>query len=169
MARLTKAQQQERDEAITRLREWLKPGDTVYCILRHVSRSGMLRVIDLAATVNGETVNIGRTAAVAMADPYDYDRRGIRIPGAGMDMGFALVYNLGRTLWPSGYGCTGAGCGSNDHSNGDRDYTPHARAQSEQAWAQYPPGTVAIASTTVETMPGHWHNDGGYALTARWL
>ena len=43
---MTKAQMAERDEAIANLREILKPGDTVYTILRHVSKSGMSRVID---------------------------------------------------------------------------------------------------------------------------
>ena len=43
----TKAQQAEQTEALKRLRAWIKPGDTIHCVLRHVSRSGMLRVIDL--------------------------------------------------------------------------------------------------------------------------
>lgn len=42
---MTKAQRAERDEAITKLREWIKPGDTVYTILDHVSSSGMSRAI----------------------------------------------------------------------------------------------------------------------------
>lgn len=45
MARLSKSDRLERDEAIARLREWIKPGDTVYTILDHVSRSGMMRHI----------------------------------------------------------------------------------------------------------------------------
>lgn len=36
-----------KDEARKRLKEVLKPGDTVYTILRHVSRSGMTRHISL--------------------------------------------------------------------------------------------------------------------------
>lgn len=35
----------ERQDAITKLREWIKPGDTVYTILDSVSRSGMSRHI----------------------------------------------------------------------------------------------------------------------------
>ena len=35
----------EKAEALARLREWLKPGDTVYTILEHVSSSGMSRAI----------------------------------------------------------------------------------------------------------------------------
>ena len=44
---MTKAQQAERDEAREKLRKWLKPGDTVYTVLRHVSRSGMMRTIQV--------------------------------------------------------------------------------------------------------------------------
>jgi len=113
----------------------------VHCILRHVSRSGMLRVIDLVKLDEPPNVlSIGYSAAEAMGDRYDRDREGIRISGAGMDMGFALVYNLGRTLWPEGFPCVGERCPSNDHSNGDRDYS----------------GTTT-------------HHDGGYALRHRWL
>lgn len=39
----------ERAEAIGRLRAILPPGSTVYTILRHVSRSGMMRRLDVYA------------------------------------------------------------------------------------------------------------------------
>jgi hypothetical protein len=42
---MTKADKLERDKAITQLRDWIKPGDTVYTILDSVSRSGMSRQI----------------------------------------------------------------------------------------------------------------------------
>ena len=42
-----KAKQAERAEALERLREWVKPGDTLFTILRHVSRSGTQRTIDV--------------------------------------------------------------------------------------------------------------------------
>ena len=136
------ARQTERTEAADRLREWIAPGDTLYTILRHRSSSGMLRVIDiykLPTEVDGRPLAIGWNAAIAMDDRYDRDRNGIRVGGAGMDMGFHLVYNLGATLWPAGYECPGDRCQSNDHTNGDRDYTPHH------------------------------HDDGGYALRHSWL
>ena len=44
---MTKAQQSERDEYVAKLRETLKPGDTLHTVLRSVSRSGMSRVIDV--------------------------------------------------------------------------------------------------------------------------
>lgn len=131
----------ERDEARALLLEWIKPGDRIYCVLRHVSSSGMLRVIQLVKMEpkTCRPLYIGYNAALAMADRYDRDREGIRIGGAGMDMGFALVYNLGRTLWPNGYRCTGKGCHSNDHTNG---HPIDGRSK---------------------------HHDGGYALESAWL
>lgn len=139
---MTKAQQEEKREAIERLRELLKPGQEVLCILRHVSRSGMQRVIDLkVVNARGEIEGIGWSAALALSDRYDRKRDGIVIGGAGMDMGFHLVYSLARTLWPDGHPCAGRNCPSNDHTNGDRDYR--------------------------ENM--HNHTDGGYALKHRWL
>jgi hypothetical protein len=131
----------EREEARERLLEWIKPGDRIYCVLRHVSSSGMLRVIQLIKFEADRPLHIGYNAALAMDDRYDRDREGIRVGGAGMDMGFHLVYNLGRTLWPNGYRCSGKGCHSNDHANGPH-YTPDGRMK---------------------------HRDGGYALKSVWL
>ena len=54
-------------------------------------------------------------------------------------MGFAVIYELSQALFPKGFECIGEKCPSNDHSNGDRDYTPHH------------------------------HNSGGYALKHRWM
>jgi hypothetical protein len=102
MAKLTKAQKADREEALTRLRGLLKPGQEVLCVLRHASRSGMQRVIDLKVIVDGEMHGIGWSAAIAMGDRFDPKREGIVVGGCGMDMGFALVYNLGATLWPDG-------------------------------------------------------------------
>lgn len=84
------------------LRETLKPGQTVYTTLRHVSASGMSRRISLGI-VNSrhEFQAIDFWAAHAMDDKIHKDG-GIVVNGCGMDMGFALVYNLGRRLWPNG-------------------------------------------------------------------
>lgn len=135
------------DEALTQLREMLKPGDTVHTILRHVARSGMSRSISPVLVRDGEIHDISYLVGPACDYRFDRDHGGLKTSGAGMDMGFALVYNLSRTIFPGGHGCAGEGCPSNDHSNGDRDYTPHKIIP-----------TVA-----------HWHNDGGYALRQRWI
>lgn len=90
----------EQQEARERLRKWIKPGDTIYCILRHASRSGMTRVIDLVKVGDdGEILRIGYNAAKAVGWPYDRERGGVRVSGCGMDMGFHVVYTLSHVLF----------------------------------------------------------------------
>ena len=123
MARITKS---ERAEAIARLRDWIKPGDTVYTILRHVSRSGMQReigIVLLSTERDGRTVDLHPNHAVATALDYRLGKHdGVIVGGCGMDMGFHLVYELSHTLYPE-YRCLGPGvngrgrCPSNYHVN----------------------------------------------------
>lgn len=106
MATMTKARKAEAEEAKERLRKLLPEGSTVYTVLRHVSKSGMSRRIDLY-TIGEDRKPIFLTgwAACAMGDSWDRKNGGIRVPGCGMDMGFHLVYNLSATL----YGATNRG------------------------------------------------------------
>src|SRR5690606_2034174 len=99
----TMVSKQEQQEARERLRKYIKPGDTIYCILRHVSRSGMTRVIDLVTVRDdGEILHIGYNAAAALGWTYDREREGVRVSGCGMDMGFHLVYSLAHALFSGG-------------------------------------------------------------------
>lgn len=111
----------ERDNAITQLREMFPVGSTIYTVLRHTSRSGMLRSI----SVVHDHQDI--SWLVARATGYRFDRKhgGLRVTGCGMDMGWHLAYELAHALYSAGHECIGPGCPSNDHSNGDRDYMPH--------------------------------------------
>jgi hypothetical protein len=183
---MTKAQKAERAEAVARMHEWVKPGDTVYTILRHVSRSGMQREIGIVLLLPEErrqdvdTRHGGRTpvdlhpnyavAEIIGARVGKHD--GVIVGGCGMDMGFHVVYTLSRYLYPDGFGCIGAGCPSNDHGNGDRDYTAHGctwdGSQSNMGDLHGPTherGTISGGKYG----PCHWHRDGGYALRQRWL
>ena len=157
----TKAQIAEQAEAIERLRGWIKAGDTVYTVLRHKSASGMSRSIDLYgltpdAARPGQIAKSWYSYSVAAAGigSWDDKHEAVRVSGAGMDMGFYLVYALSRVLNPGGFGCIGERCPSNDHSNGDRDYTPHD------------PARTGMAS---DNPAAHWHSDGGYALRHEWV
>lgn len=123
-------------EYINALREQLKPGDTVYTQLNHVSRSGLTRHIEVKIIRDNQPLNA--TYQVGKALDYRIKNDGLVVSGAGMDMGFHLIYSLSRVLFPH-FECIGKDCPSNDHSNGDRKYSPHA------------------------------HSDGGYALRHRWL
>lgn len=124
---MTRQMRAERDEAIAQLREWIKPGDTVYTILDNVSRSGMSRAIRvLVPLVAGNGVE----SVPPGGKPTDYIRKdsihvefrhpnyavgkalGLRhwkrdgreqdalvVGGCGMDMGFHLVYELSHVLY----------------------------------------------------------------------
>ncbi len=175
MARETKAQKAEREEAIERLRGMLAPGATIYCTLKHCSRSGMQREISLHAVQDGSIVWLSGLAARAIGDRLG-KRDGIIIGGCGMDMGFALVYNLSHTLYGAGFGCIGRDdakrlrCPSSDHNNGDRDYTPHGSGQTRNT-ALTPDlfQPVLDQSKWGANVVSHYHTDGGYALRHEWL
>ena len=94
---------EEESRTMADINQFVSEGDTVYCILRHVSRSGMSRVIDLVVIRDGEPRNIGRMAADVLGMRYDRENEGVKIGGAGMDMGFALVYELSQKLYGDGY------------------------------------------------------------------
>lgn len=108
MKKPTQSEINERNRAIETLHEWLEPGDTVYTVLRHVSRSGMMRHISLFIHYDNGVKDITYFAARAMDDKMA-DNGGIKISGCGMDMGFELVYRLGYTLWPNGTSRTTGG------------------------------------------------------------
>ena len=138
MSRKNKAQQAETANHITMLQTMLEPGTTVYTVIRHVSSSGMSRNIDVYAMVDNEPRNISYLVADVTDTPLSKDGS-LRVTGCGMDMGFHIAYTLSATLYRDGFDCTGTGCPSNDHSNGDRDYT------------------------------SHHHTSGGYAIKQRWM
>lgn len=138
----------ERDDAIKRLREEIKPGDTLHTIARHVSSSGMSRSISIVQLKcrRGKPRNYDWSYLVAKAidEKIDQAHDGIKIGGAGMDMGFELVYRLSWTLYGGkrGYPCLGDNCPSNVHVN---DHTaPRGKGK------------------------GIRHDDG-YAISHRWL
>jgi len=191
MTTMTRKRAEEIQAAREELRAMLAPGDVVTVLSRHVARSGMTRWLDLYATVDGELVRITEPAATAMGDRTYYLRSEglwmVKAEGCGMDMHFATVYNLSRSLWPHGYMCTGDNdaprkrCGSNDHAN---DYGAFAREYDESrrhaallaecdpaARESYVAARQAYVSGKLATSydPSRVHSDGGYALTHRTL
>lgn len=133
--------ERERNEALEHLRPLLPPGTTIHTIVRHVASSGMSRRIDLYLLGPESKLYLSGWVAAAL----DYRRHSdgsLRVPGYGMDMGFHLVHNLSMALYPDGFTCLGKTdeprrfCPSNDHSNGDRDYTPHHHSSGAYALRQ---------------------------------
>jgi hypothetical protein len=147
MSRKTKSQLADQQDAITYLKTQLSPGDTVYCVLRHVSRSGMMRHIDFYKMTDDGPQWLSPNVAEALDYPTS-DSGALKVGGCGMDMGFHVVYTLSRTLFRDGWACIGDGdsrnrCPSNDHNNPGPDRRNYS--------------------------PDHHHKDGGYALRHRWM
>ena len=141
---------------VKRLRELLPPGSTAYTVLRHVSSSGMMRHISVFVMIDSTRWDSTKEKHVRTGkqEPYDItylvarvldykvaDRGGLKVSGAGMDMGFHVVYTTAYMIYPRGHRCLGKGkCPSNDHANGLREYGR-----------------------------GVWHRDGGYVIKHRWM
>lgn len=139
-------------EAYNVLKAELKAGQRVYTALQHVSSNGMSRRIRVyVPCVDKHEPNklgiwdITRLVARACGYRYNEDHHAIVIGGAGMDMGFSIVYSLSSVLFRTDFKCIGEHCRSNDHTN-DRD----------GSWSR-------------EKNVGRLHSDGGYALTHSWI
>jgi hypothetical protein len=89
-------------QAVTDLLALIKPGQKVFTILRHCSRSGMSRTITAHVMEKGSLRDISHLVCEATGLSWDRNRCGVKMGGCGMDMGFSLVYELGKTLWPNG-------------------------------------------------------------------
>jgi len=104
---MTKAQTAERKQAIEQLREWIKPGDTVYTILDNVSRSGMSRAIrvvllechDGQANTRHPNWAVGKALGLRHWKRNGREQDALVVGGCGMDMGFHLVYELSHVLY----------------------------------------------------------------------
>ena len=145
-------------EARLELRKFIQVGQTVYCNVRSVSRSGMMRIISLHvidSDHDGKPYLRDITGWVAKALDYrlDRDRWGLKVAGCGMDMCFATVYNLGRALFPEGFGEEGKMPFGHTIRPKTRELAAKAVAKGAKFY-----GRNGDASG--------WDNDGGYALKA---
>lgn len=130
--------ERDKQQAIEALKKLLHPGMTVYTVSKHTSQSGMMRVISLKVIIDNQVHNIDFPASVLL-EGYSDRWDGCKIGGCGFDVGFESVYRIAYALFPDGFECIGDKCPSNDHNNGDRDYSPHH------------------------------HKSGGYALKHEWM
>ena len=99
MARITLARQAEIAEAIKDLREETSNVDVIYTDVVHVSRSGMFRCIrPFIITDDRRPWDLTYLVARAGIGKANQRHGGIEMGGCGMDMGFALVYEIGRVV-----------------------------------------------------------------------
>jgi hypothetical protein len=83
-------------EAITKIKEWLKPNDTLLIIQKSVSASGMSR--KLRVFNQKSLFNITKDVAEIMGLRYNDDDT-LTVTGCGMDMHFWLAYTLPSYLY----------------------------------------------------------------------
>ena len=109
-------------EDINRLKAWIEANNyTVYTVIRHVSKSGMMREISVVIPVFdalegkqfehythchvSQFIHPSYTIAGLLNRSYS-EKNGhnaVVCHGCGMDMGFDLVYNLSSVLYGDGY------------------------------------------------------------------
>lgn len=157
--------QSELEEARATLidRFGVKPGDTIFTVLRSVSRSGMSREIGvLVPTDDGKDFfHPNYAVATLTGSKTNKSGDGVKVSGCGMDMGFHLVYSLSYALFPKGFDCIGEKCPANDHANAA--YHPAPAGTCEDHVKQ----THGVCKNSW-CVPWH-HSDGGYALRQRWI
>jgi hypothetical protein len=80
---------------------------TVWTILKHVSSSGMSRDLKCVTYYDGRLIDItwyvDKVSGVATLKERN-GQRVLRVNGAGMDMGFHVVYSLSYALYPQSGG-----------------------------------------------------------------
>jgi hypothetical protein len=142
-----------------RLLDLLKPGDTVYTILRHVSRSGMMRHVSLYTIKDAGPVYLDYSVACVLGNSLA--DRGVKVGGCGMDVGFHLVYNLSAKLFPEGFGmkCEEPGC----------TFRPKTKEEADEANALAGHGITPHVFYGRNGDKSGWDEDGGYALLQRWM
>jgi len=92
-------------DTLAAARKALPKGTELYVIIDSVSSSGMSRVMRFYTIRDGALVEV--TRRIEEVTGYNMNRRGnargLRVNGAGMDMTFAVSYDLGMSLWSDGY------------------------------------------------------------------
>lgn len=143
-----KEKEEQSSKALERLKAWIQPNDMVYTYLKSVSSNGISRQIAIIIPIkHGEIIAKNISWEVSRALNFKLNKQGnaITIGGAGMDMGYAIVYALSDKLFRDRYLCMGSVCHSNDHTN-----------DNDGSWKR-------------ETNIGRIHSDAGYALQHSWL
>lgn len=90
-----------RQESADYLRRLFPVGSEVTTMIKHVTASGMGRVIAVLAynAERGAILNVSRDVARVLGWRFDNIRMGVYVQGAGMDMAFHLTYTLSRALY----------------------------------------------------------------------
>ncbi len=108
-----KITKEQKAEALAYLKRNLNEGDTVFYIVKNVSNSGMYRHIDCYTFKvkdvfeEGENrvqkVWLSGAISKVLGYPLKEKTQSLGVSGCGMNMGFAVIYNLAEVLFGDGY------------------------------------------------------------------
>ena len=157
----------ERQEYLEKLREILKPGDVVYTTVKHVSRSGMSRSIDVHIIRGNEPRWLSYWVAKALGRGFDDKRECVKSSGCGMDMGFELVYALSSALSPNGFGVLCSKCKRRPTTKEEAVYRQDPANAAAEAMHGNDDHLCEFYGRNGD--PSGWDNDGGYALEQKWM
>jgi len=131
----------EKEECIKRLKQMFKKADyKAYTILRHVSASGMSRRISIIVISDNKPVVVDWYIEQLGLYKRHPNKEGLKVRDCGMDMGFSVVYNLSRVLYPKGFKIRAKDTNRN-----------------------------AINGIKPTDEGYNWDTDGGYRLSQEWL
>jgi hypothetical protein len=92
------SKERDKEEARDALKRVLSPGDTVYGIVRTVSRSGLSRTIDFYAIQQNQPIYLSGYMSTLLGISRNKEGA-LKGSGCGMEM----VIDLSRTLFEHGY------------------------------------------------------------------
>jgi hypothetical protein len=88
--------------SLERLHDLLDERKKVYGVIRRVSNSGMHRWIDFYTIKNDDLYFLTGLIDNVLVE-YKRTTEGLKVSGTGMDMVFAVVYDLSEALYGDGY------------------------------------------------------------------
>lgn len=97
--RAHRSRDMERTLETANLKQWLRPGMTVYAVICGRSRSRMSRTLEIYVVHNQEICRITWSVAKILDLIYDARVEALRVKGCGMDLGRDVVDRLGRALF----------------------------------------------------------------------
>lgn len=90
--------EREKAEAKEALKRFIRRGTRVYTTVRHVSRSGMQRAIQVFVIHKGDPVDLSWRVAELLGWSV-HSKGGVKVDGCGMDMGFHVVNALSYAMF----------------------------------------------------------------------
>jgi len=150
--------QQRYHDALRVLRDvyQLKAGATIYTTLKYVSPNGMRRRVSVFIAHDSKIVCIDYYVANLLCRSVATDG-GIVCTGAGLDVGFELVYRMGRHMFVGGFGVPMRRPPSSVE-------TCPSSAEEAAAWA-----SQGFRGRGRNGDQSGWDNDGGYAFNQQWI